>query len=149
MREDEDLLSLEAGVGGAGRGVEQGREGETTGNEGEVDDPLSVVRKRAMGDLVGAVDAEVAVVGDGRVGSEGASTSTDASLVGNSSGGRGDDGGARRSDHVVVGDVRSRSQLLPAGLQASSDGSKVLTQPGVVVKLNIISRSSYHAKIQC
>lgn len=138
------LLSLENGVGSARGGVEQSREGETSSDDGNEDDPLSVVRKRAVGDLVGAVDAEVAVVRNGGVGDVGTSRSTSASLVGNLSRGRSIDGRTRSSDHKVVGEVLSRSQLLPTSLQASSAGSEVLTQPRVVVKLNIISRSANH-----
>lgn len=92
-----------------------------------------------MGDVVGAVETEVAVGGDGGPNGDGLS-STDGLLEGDLGGAGADGSGAGGYNDKVVSNVLSGTQFLPLSLQTSGS-SKVLVQPSGVVQLKIVRGS--------
>lgn len=112
----------------AGVEVEQGREGNGGSNEESEDGPFSVVRERAVGDFVGAIDAQITVAGNRRESGH-IFASTGTVVVRNGSRGSTEHGRAGGDDNKVVGDVLARSQSFPTCIQDSSLRREIFTQP--------------------
>jgi hypothetical protein len=122
------LLAGDGSERGTSAFVGQRREDCSGSNDESEDGPLGVVGKGAVGHLVGAVDTQISVVGDGGISND-FLTATSSGVVGDGSRGRAEYSLASRSDNKVVGDVLSRTQLFPTSVQNSSVRGEVLSQP--------------------